>query len=706
MFKKQMKFKAERICWRQFTRKHDAIFRSLGKEMSIGVLSVATLLFATPETAAAKMAINADGFGATDWNIEEVTELDADSLIELEGTEVVASRVPIPADKAVRLVQVINRKEIEASSAQTVNDLLKLSAGVDVRQRGGFGIQTDVGVNGGNSDQLTVLLNGVNITNPHTGHLTMDLPVNVDDIERIEILEGGASRVYGSSAFSGAINIVTRKETKNSVNANLTAGSYGTWGGNANAFFKGRHFGNRISVGHSESDGNCNNDFVKTNAAWMGSYNSDLWDVNTQVGYSYMDYGANTFYGTGSRTQYEEDRRLITSIQGEYKGKIHVRPQVYWNRSLDHYVWTRSNPEAYQNFHQTNVYGANVNAYTSWKLGKTAIGFEYRSENILSTVLGKEIDGDKKYKVPGFDKYYKYKDNRDNYSIYLEHDILFNNVTLSLGILANKNTSVEGGMRLYPGIDASWRINDMFRIYGSFNQSLRTPTFTDLYYIGPGFKGFSHLKPEQSTDFSTGVDFRYGILSAQLKGFYRNGTDMIDWIRVKDGENNIVSLSNSDIDDFGYEILVRLNFTDKWGKESWLQSLTIGYCYNHKERKKVTEGATYNDELHYLRHKVVTSLNHRIFSNLTAQWDFTLKNRSGQFDNVMVPLTFDENNKPKTYKRQSYGTFANIDLRLNWAEPHYDIYASFNNLTNHKYFDVANVEQPGIWFMGGIKMHF
>ena len=430
MFKKLMKLKAEPIHWHQFTRKHDAIFRSLGKEMSIGVLSVSTLLNATPASAAAEMAIDADNYATSDEKTESVTDADVDSVITLESMEVVASRIPMPASKAVRLVQVINRKEIEASSAQSVNDLLKLSAGVDVRQRGGFGIQTDIGVNGGNSDQLTVLLNGVNITNPHTGHLTVDLPVNVDDIERIEILEGGASRVYGSSAFSGAINIVTRSEKRNSVNAILTAGSYGTWGGNANGTIISKNFSNRISAGHTESDGNCNNDFTKSNIYWQGAFRSTLLDVKTQAGFSTMNYGANTFYGTGSKTQYEENRRIITSIQAEYKGKVHILPQVYWNRSLDHYVWTRSNPEAYQNFHQTNVYGANISAYTTWALGKTAMGFEYRSENILSTRLGKEIQDGKSYKVPNHDEYYKYKDSRSNYGLYLEHDILLDNISI------------------------------------------------------------------------------------------------------------------------------------------------------------------------------------------------------------------------------------------------------------------------------------
>ena len=200
--------------------------------------------------------------------------------IELNNTEVVGTRAPLPADKAVRLVQVISRKEIEASSANSVNDLLKLAAGVDVRQRGGFGIQTDIGVNGGTEDQLTVLLNGINISNPHTGHLTVDLPVSVDDIERIEIIEGGASRVYGSQAFAGAINIVTRTEQQSNVGAHVQGGSYGTFGANGHVAVKGGGFNNRISGGYSRSDGGTyNDDFNKGNAYWNGKYQSRLFDA-------------------------------------------------------------------------------------------------------------------------------------------------------------------------------------------------------------------------------------------------------------------------------------------------------------------------------------------------------------------------------------------------------------------------------------------
>ena len=677
--------KPESVVWTHFTRRGDAIFLSLKREVRIGVLSVATLAAACPDSAAAIMAFSQPTAPVNDGDEWELT---------LDDAEVVGTLAPLPADKAVRLVQVINRQDIEASSANSVNDLLKLAAGVDVRQRGGFGIQTDIGVNGGTEDQLTVLLNGINISNPHTGHLTVDLPVSVDDIERIEVIEGGASRVYGSQAFAGAINIVTRTEMENTLGAHVQAGSYGTFGTNAHVSANTTHFFNRISGGYTRSDGGTSNDdFNKANAYWNGQYRSEHFDASLQAGLSTMNYGANTFYGTGSDTQYEEDRRYLIAAKAEYKGAVSIPVQVYWNRSLDHYVWKRANPQAYQNFHQTNVYGINLNAHTTWALGKSAIGFEFRRENILSTRLGKEIPASEqhKYKVPGHDEHYKYKDGRSNLSIYLEHDILLENLTVSIGMLANHNTSVEGGMKLYPGIDLSWRPADRWRFFASFNQSLRTPTYTDIYYNGPGLQGNKLLKPEKSTDWHLGTSFTGDFYQLQVKGFYRHGTDMIDWVKYTGA--TYYETANSDIDNIGAEAVATLNFAQHWGATSLLQRLTLSYCYNYKYRVHTELNANYSSRMTFLRHKLVASLHHRIVSRLAAQWDFALKNRSGAFDNA------------KTGEQQPFGTYGTFDVKVQWSHPCYTFYVQANNLTNHKYYDFANVEQPGVWLMAGAKFH-
>jgi iron complex outermembrane receptor protein len=108
------------------------------------------------------------------------------------------------------MVTVLSRQEIQAAPVQSVNDLLKQFVGVDVRQRGAIGAQTDVSIRGSNYEQIAILLNGINIGDPQTGHNVFSLPIDISDIERIEVLEGPAGRIYGTSSLLGAINIVTK----------------------------------------------------------------------------------------------------------------------------------------------------------------------------------------------------------------------------------------------------------------------------------------------------------------------------------------------------------------------------------------------------------------------------------------------------------------------------------------------------------------
>ena len=190
----------------RFTRRSYAVFASLHREVRIGVLSVATLAsVALPKLQASTLSVSASSL-----TVPGASPTGDDDSHDLAEVAVAGTLSPLTALQSARIVSVITAQQIEASPARSVNDILKLAVGVDVRQRGGFGIQTDISIDGGTFDQITILLNGVNITSPHTGHLAADFPVNLSDIERIEILEGAASRVYGASAFGGAINIVTK----------------------------------------------------------------------------------------------------------------------------------------------------------------------------------------------------------------------------------------------------------------------------------------------------------------------------------------------------------------------------------------------------------------------------------------------------------------------------------------------------------------
>ena len=235
MYNKQTR-KPKAITWKQFANKGYCAFASLGREVRIGVLSIATL----------GVAAQAEATTSTTKMLNTETE-EVEDEKEMSEVTVSGTMAPLTLLQSARIVTVLSRQDIEHAGVQSINDLFKLTTGVDVRQRGSFGIQTDISIDGGIFEQITLLLNGVNIVNPQTGHLSADFPVNISDIERIEVLEGAASRVYGGQSFGGAINIVTRHDKGKMVEVGVQGGSFGTIEADARFGFCIKGINNRIS---------------------------------------------------------------------------------------------------------------------------------------------------------------------------------------------------------------------------------------------------------------------------------------------------------------------------------------------------------------------------------------------------------------------------------------------------------------------------
>ena len=373
--------KRNAIVFKHFNRQGYSLFSALGKVVLIGVLAVPTLAHAKAGGMAAVNEHNdADSLSFGEQRIDEV--------------QVTGSRAPLTAQQSAKIVEVISRDDIRRAEAQTVNDILKLATGVDVRQRGGFGVQTDISINGGTFDQITLLLNGVPLTSPQTGHNAADFPVALDDIDHIEVIEGAASRVFGSAAFSGAINIVTVNAAKaTTADKEWTGwfrgegGSFGSFGVNAGVGYNDRRqnsaFDSFLSGGYTQSDGGTDNsDFKKRRGYYRGSYTSYYIDVNWQAGISSQDYGANTFYSARFPNQYEWTRRYIGSVSADIRplSKLTISPTVYAHRDVDHYqlIKDKVGAENGENYHRMDVYGATLNVNLDWLLGKTSVGADIR----------------------------------------------------------------------------------------------------------------------------------------------------------------------------------------------------------------------------------------------------------------------------------------------------------------------------------------
>lgn len=673
-----------------FSNRSYSLFAVIGKEVIIGVLSVATLQNATANSVSIETnRINSDTT-VTNKNIV------------LDEVSVMGTRAPLTISQQARMVTVLSREDIQAAPVQSVNDLLKYAVGVDVRQKGPLGALTDVSIRGGNSEQITVLLNGVNIGDAQTGHNAFDFPVEMSEIERIEILEGPAGRVYGTSSLLGAINIVTKTPPQTSLSARIEGGSYGYLSTGARANLAKGKWNNQISGSYTRSDGYLRNkarrlnaDYKNGKAFYQGNYNDEQIAVSWHAGMSLKDFGANTFYGAKYDDQFEHTFKTFTAIQAENKkGLFHLRPSIYWNRSMDRFELFRNAPEKYAfNYHRTDVYGVNLNAYFDWTLGRTAFGTELRHENLVSGNLGEPLD--RPQHIHGTDRDYTNGINRTNIQFVLEHNIILNRFTLSAGIIAVKNSQADMNMRVYPGVDASYRIGEAWKVYASYNTSLRMPSITELFYSVGGHKADKHLRPEELSALETGVKYNTHYINGKACVFYNHHRNLIDWI--SDGtldENGAIlwkSVNFGKINTVGFEAKLDFNLLNILPSQHFFKTLGMAYSYLNQSEKG-HDGIVSKYALEYLKNKFVANLEMNLWRQLDLGLNYRLQHRMGSYIDV-------ENN------RHNYHTYGIIDVRLSWNNPKWTAYVESNNLLNRSYVDYGNVAQPGVWMVAGLSIN-
>lgn len=677
MKKENFKRGSSAVRFKRFSRRPYAVFMSLKVEVTIGVLSAAMLTFANVDSVSAQTENHAK-----------------EKLYELGEVEVTGTRVPMTVSQAARMVTVLDRDDIAAVPAQSVNDLLKYAVGIDVRQRGDMGVQTDISIRGGTFDQITILLNGINICDPQTGHNAADFPVDISEIERIEVLEGPAGRVYGTSSLVGAINIVTRPDLQSGMELRAEGGSYGFFDGGGHINLTKGAFNNQFSGGFSRSDGfsrnaagRLNSDFKQAKAFYQGGYAHEKAEVRWHAGFTQKDYGANTFYSAKYDDQFEHTRKYYTAVQAETKGDVYrFKPSVYWNRSEDRFELVRNRPETVPfNYHRTDVYGLNLNNTLETALGKTAFGAEFRNEGIVSTTLGEPLHFPEP--APGGGEYTAGL-NRTNLSFHLEHNILLRGFTLSAGVIAVKNTGNEMNFRFYPGVDASWQFARDWKLYASFNTSLRMPTFTELYYSVNGYKADRYLKPEEMKAYEIGVKYLTPGIRGTVSLFHYRGTNLIDWIKdLSEGADAPwQSVNHAKVNTTGVETSLDVSFDEMLHRTFFIRNLTVSYAYIDQDKKSEPDVQS-RYALEYLRHKVVAQANLRVWRNLNLNVFYRWQDRMGNYE--------------QNGEMVAYEPYSLLDARLSWDTSSYRVYAEANNLLNRTYYDYGNIPQPGIWVRAG-----
>ncbi|RLD78757.1 MAG: TonB-dependent receptor [Bacteroidetes bacterium] len=607
-----------------------------------------------------------------------------------------AARTELKYSDASRIITIIDKEEIASSPATDISDILGSALGVDIRSRGAFGVQADMNIRGGSFEQGLVLINGMRVNDPQTGHFNLNLPVDIQDVDRIELLSGPGARVYGNNAFSGAVNIITNTSDKNSINLSLIGGSYELFAAKLSANYKIKNFKNFISLSKNTSAGyKENTDFDILNFYYSGGYSTKSTKFDIQAGFMDKSFGANSFYTPVYPNQYEQNKTGFANARYQQKGTVNMDYSAYWRVNFDRFELFRDNPASWysgHNYHKNNLYGASVNSNTRILGGKMSFGVDWNLESILSNKLGDSLENQKS--IWGSDnKYYTNGSNRQNISAFLEQQFNFDKFNISAGLMNNWNTAF--GWNFYPGIDLSYFILEHFSVMTSANMSGRLPSFTDLYYVGPTNIGNENLIAEEAVTYEFGAKYINHFLVIQSAVFKRFGKNIIDWVK-QNPEDKWQANNITNVDARGFEFSAKFSLRNVSTEKFPINFVRLNYAYLEMDKSSSEYISKY--VLDYLQHNFSITMEHNIYKRLKASWVFKYQQRNGSF----IPYNQDMG---MWMEAEDYKAVFLLDVRMFYEIKSFKLYVEGSNLLDVQYQDIENVSLAGRWLRAGFSYH-
>ena len=457
-----------------------------------------------------------------------------DSSISLEEVIVTANKLEQKQNSTGKVVTVINTAALQANTGRTVAQILNEQAGLYLPgSLSNAGTVPSIYMRGASSGRTLILIDGMPVGDPSMISNEFDLnlvPLNL--IERIEILKGAQSTLYGSDAIGGVINIITKNKSIPSISGDLSTGSYGTRKINlqhSNTIGKLNYavgFGNEAATGFSSAtDMTGKNNFDKDgykNNNWFANINyaiNQYWNLKAsthQTSYNAgIDYGAfkddkdekfnNATKLTGLVLKYKKEKSIF-----QFQYQLSTQDRQYKNDSLD---------RTYTIFED--------NQYT---------GKSHFADAFYSTALSKNIQwimgGDFRYgsyhqTYISISEYGPYNDNfKDTfqYQTALYSSLLINDASnkwlLELGGRMNKHNRYGSNQTFT--ISPSYKLNAQFRLMASASTGYKAPSLYQLSYN-------EALKPEQSFNTEFGIEYKTNTVFSRAVYYNRTIDNGIDY---------------------------------------------------------------------------------------------------------------------------------------------------------------------------------
>lgn len=569
---------------------------------------------------------------------------------------VTAGRVPTTFSNLARSVVLMDERKIKSVPVNNIQDVLKYIGGVDFKSRGVEGVQGDVSIRGGTFEQTLILINGVRTSDPQTGHHNLNIPISLDNVERIEILKGQGSRIFGPNAFSGAINIITKKSHSPFLSLSVLGGDNSLYETGIAASYPIGIVSNRISFSKKKSDGyRLNTNFDITNFSLQQNITTKLYNVNLFFGYNDKKFGANSFYSNLFPNQWEHTTTKLLNGSVDFSiGEFILSPKIFWRRNDDDFFLDQNRPDWNRNIHQTNSYGAEIQSSLKTQFGTTSFGGEIGNDQITSSNLGEH--------------------SRTRGGFFAEQVFEpLENFTSSVGLFVYNYSGI--GWKFWPGVDISYRLNEHTKVFASAGKAFRIPTFTDLYYKSPANIGNPDLIYEETINYEVGFLFQQNIFRTDASVFLKDGKNLIDWVRVNNLSpwrvENVTSVKT-----YGAEISFSVDVLN-WLGSSALKRVELSYAYLTADRSANNFESKYL--LDHLRHQLIAGITNDLPFEILQNWSFRFQERV----NLASQFT--------------------IDTQLQKRIASFEIFIRATNLFDKRYSDFSGVELPGRWLSAGLK---
>ncbi|MGH9672006.1 MAG: TonB-dependent receptor plug domain-containing protein, partial [Bryobacteraceae bacterium] len=439
-----------------------------------------------------------------------LTSLVLQQAARREVIVVTGSFQPVPLEEADRAVRLLEPRAEPAPLSNTLIDFLNLDSSVDLRQRAPNNLQTDLSIRGSTFGQTLVLLNGFRLNDAQSGHHNMDVPVPLEAIERIEVLKGSGSTLYGSDAVGGVIHFVAEPPEAAEMRLRTAAGSFGVNQQRASLGGAGAWWSQHLAFSRDFSSGfRDNRDYRHLSLSSLTRVRTRLGSTGVVLAHADRPFGADGFYGNFN--SWERTRTWYGSVRQELGERTGIG--AAFRRHTDLFVLYRDRPEVFTNRHVVESW--QLAARRREDLGQNArlhYGVEALRDAVTSTNLGRHT--------------------RARAAGYAALDVrALRRFSFTVGAREEVYRSARG--QFSPSASAGVWLSGHLKLRGGVSRAFRLPSFTDLYYHDPANLGSPDLRPETATGFEAGLDWNAGgVWRGEVTVFHRRETDGIDYVRA------------------------------------------------------------------------------------------------------------------------------------------------------------------------------